>query len=204
MQIAKRTHPNLKCLLVGKSAEIERAIREADPSGDTFIYVGAVPYDEVAQYFAATNVGLYPGDDSDFFRFASPIKVYEYSAAGKPVISSSVIEVERLGWLNVLIRDPTPESFAEGIQHALDDGVQEEAPSLGKPALVMRETTERPEGVTAGTCRLVGTDKKKMLSEAELLLNDSDEYQRRSSLSNPHGNGKTAGRIRKILEGSIG
>lgn len=79
-------------------------------------------------------------------------------------------------------------------------GVQEEAPSLGKPVLVMRETTERPEGVEAGTCRLVGTDKQKILRETEILLTDESEYSRRSSLQNPYGDGHAAQRICEILE----
>jgi UDP-N-acetylglucosamine 2-epimerase (non-hydrolysing) len=83
-------------------------------------------------------------------------------------------------------------------------GVQEEAPSLGKPVLVMRETTERPEGVTAGTCRLVGTDPEVILREADLLLNNSTEYARRSSLKNPYGDGTTALRIREVLERDLG
>jgi len=85
---------------------------------------------------------------------------------------------------------------------ALSDsgGVQEEAPSLGKPVLVMRETTERPEGVTAGTCTLVGTDPDKIMVEASKLLDDPVEYGRRSGLQNPYGDGKTAERIVTILE----
>lgn len=85
---------------------------------------------------------------------------------------------------------------------ALSDsgGVQEEAPSLGKPVLVMRETTERPEGVTAGTCTLVGTDPDKIMVEASKLLDDPVEYGRRSGLQNPYGDGRTAERIVKILE----
>ncbi len=88
---------------------------------------------------------------------------------------------------------------------ALSDsgGVQEEAPSLGKPVLVMRETTERPEGVTAGTCTLVGTDPDKIMAEAAKLLDDPAEYTRRSSLQNPYGDGKTAERIVKILEADL-
>jgi len=81
-------------------------------------------------------------------------------------------------------------------------GVQEEAPSLGKPVLVLRETTERPEGVEAGTCKLVGTDPNKIVSEASLLLGDEIEYKRRSNLANPYGDGNAARRIRKILETS--
>lgn len=82
-------------------------------------------------------------------------------------------------------------------------GVQEEAPSLGKPVLVMRETTERPEGIEAGTCRLVGTDPDQILSESRLLLNDTAEYARRSALKNPYGDGKAAIRIREILEREV-
>ncbi len=79
-------------------------------------------------------------------------------------------------------------------------GVQEEAPSLGKPVLVMRDTTERPEGIDAGTCRLVGTDPERILSEASLLLDDAQEYNRRSRLANPYGDGLASQRIREILE----
>jgi UDP-N-acetylglucosamine 2-epimerase (non-hydrolysing) len=82
-------------------------------------------------------------------------------------------------------------------------GVQEEAPSLGKPVLVMRSTTERPEGVEAGTCRLVGTDSSLILREARILLNDYNEYYRRSALKNPYGDGNTAKRIRQILEQTL-
>ena len=85
---------------------------------------------------------------------------------------------------------------------ALSDsgGVQEEAPSLGKPVLVMRETTERPEGVTAGTCTLVGTDTDKILREADVLLRNPQEYARRAALKNPYGDGTAAEKIRGILE----
>ncbi len=82
-------------------------------------------------------------------------------------------------------------------------GVQEEAPSLGKPVLVMRDTTERPEGVTAGTCRLVGTDPEVILRESHILLNDRAEYAKRSGLKNPYGDGTTALGIRGILEQSL-
>ena len=79
-------------------------------------------------------------------------------------------------------------------------GVQEEAPSLGKPVLVLREDTERPEGVAAGTCALVGTDPARIVAEATRLLVDPAEYARRSGLRNPYGDGQSAGRIRAILE----
>ena len=79
-------------------------------------------------------------------------------------------------------------------------GVQEEAPSLGKPVLVMRDTTERPEGVSAGTSILVGTDPRRILRESNILLTDTVEYSARSALRNPFGDGRAAERIVTILE----
>jgi UDP-N-acetylglucosamine 2-epimerase (non-hydrolysing) len=78
-------------------------------------------------------------------------------------------------------------------------GVQEEAPSLGKPVLVMRETTERPEAVSAGTVRLVGTDRERIVSETARLLTDDAEYRRMSQAHNPYGDGHAAERIVEIL-----
>jgi UDP-N-acetylglucosamine 2-epimerase (non-hydrolysing) len=78
-------------------------------------------------------------------------------------------------------------------------GIQEEAPSLGKPVLVMRETTERPEAVEAGTVRLVGTDINLIVSEVDLLLNNSDEYQKMSKAHNPYGDGLACERILEFL-----
>ena len=78
-------------------------------------------------------------------------------------------------------------------------GIQEEAPSLGKPVLVMRETTERPEAVDAGTVRLVGADVGLIVSQVDLLLTDSDEYQKMSKAHNPYGDGLACGRILELL-----
>lgn len=80
-------------------------------------------------------------------------------------------------------------------------GVQEEAPSLGKPVLVMRDTTERPEAVAAGTVKLVGTDAQTIVAEAERLLDDVAEYRRMSHAHNPYGDGKAANRIVNCLIG---
>lgn len=74
-------------------------------------------------------------------------------------------------------------------------GVQEEAPSLGKPVLVLRDTTERPEGVEAGTLKLVGTESEKVKKEMEELLNNDAEYQRMAQAKNPYGDGKASERI---------
>ena len=78
-------------------------------------------------------------------------------------------------------------------------GVQEEAPSLGKPVLVMRETTERPEAVEAGTVILVGTNVEKIVREANILLQDSEKYENMSKLHNPYEDGKASKRIVEFL-----
>lgn len=79
-------------------------------------------------------------------------------------------------------------------------GVQEEAPSLGKPVLVMRDTTERPEAVEVGTVILVGTDKNKIVAEANSLLTDTNLYQQMSGLHNPYGDGKACERIADFIK----
>lgn len=79
-------------------------------------------------------------------------------------------------------------------------GIQEEAPSLGKPVLVLRDTTERPEGVAAGTLKLVGTDEETIYREAKRLLTDETAYHRMSVASNPYGDGQACRRIADILE----
>ena len=78
-------------------------------------------------------------------------------------------------------------------------GVQEEAPSLGKPVLVMRDTTERPEALEAGTVKLVGTDTHKIISEAQLLLDSPEAYQAMAKAHNPYGDGKACERVVKFL-----
>lgn len=78
-------------------------------------------------------------------------------------------------------------------------GVQEEAPSLGKPVLVMRDTTERPEALEAGTVKLVGTDTALIIKEAQLLLDSPDEYTKMSKAHNPYGDGKACNKIIKFL-----
>jgi len=79
-------------------------------------------------------------------------------------------------------------------------GVQEEAPSLGKPVLVMRDTTERPEAVTAGTVKLVGTDMQKIIDEAIDLLDSKSAYNAMARAMNPYGDGKAAERIQNIIQ----
>lgn len=79
-------------------------------------------------------------------------------------------------------------------------GIQEEAPALGKPVLVMRDTTERPEGVKAGTLKIVGTDEATIYAAFKTLLNNSEEYSKMSKAENPYGDGQASRRIADILE----
>ena len=78
-------------------------------------------------------------------------------------------------------------------------GIQEEAPSLGKPILVMRKTTERTEGLEAGTAKLVGTASKDILDEATKLICDKRQYERMTKAANPYGDGKASDRIYNVL-----
>jgi len=82
-------------------------------------------------------------------------------------------------------------------------GIQEEAPALGKPVLVTRDTTERPEAVASGTARLVGTDTQRIVAEAETLLQDADEYQRMAQAHNPYGDGQACHRIVDALKAAF-
>jgi len=113
---------------------------------------------------------------------------------------------ERLGGLaNVALIEPLDyPHFARLLDIAtliLTDsgGVQEEAPALGKPVLVMRETTERPEGIAAGTAKLVGTDADRIVAEAERLLDDAEAYAAMARAHNPFGDGHSAAKIVELL-----
>ena len=82
-------------------------------------------------------------------------------------------------------------------------GIQEEAPSLGKPVLVMRETTERPEGIDAGTARLVGTDEERIYAEVARLLRDDGAYREMAKARNPYGDGRATEKILSVLVASV-
>ena len=114
---------------------------------------------------------------------------------------------ERLSGLdNVLLAEPLGyATFARLLSRAYmvitdSGGIQEEAPSLGKPVLVTRETTERTEGMQAGTLRLVGTDPGRIMAEGDRLLSDPVAYARMAEAPNPYGDGKAAERIVACLE----
>ncbi len=117
----------------------------------------------------------------------------------------SVMDAELAGLSNVAMIDPLDYPhfvrLLDMCELVLTDsgGVQEEAPSLGKPVLVMRETTERPEGVAAGTARLVGTDPAQIVSEIFSLLDDKAAYSAMSRAHNPFGDGKAAQRIARVI-----
>lgn len=83
-------------------------------------------------------------------------------------------------------------------------GIQEEAPSLGKPVLVMRDTTERPEGVAAGTLKLVGTDEEVIYQHFKELLVNEDSYKQMAHAANPYGDGTTSQQIADIIEQFFG
>ena len=112
-----------------------------------------------------------------------------------------VVNEELGGLAKVHLIDPLDyEPFANLMHRAyliLTDsgGVQEEAPALGKPVLVLRDTTERPEAVDAGTVKLIGTDRERVYEEAKKLLTDEAEYSRMAESVNPYGDGKAAARI---------
>jgi UDP-N-acetylglucosamine 2-epimerase (non-hydrolysing) len=126
-------------------------------------------------------------------RFVYPVHL-------NPNVQKPVYEL-LAGAPNICLIDPQAYSQFVALMNAstlvLTDsgGVQEEAPGLGKPVLVMRETTERPEGVTAGTVKLVGTDTATIVAEVSELLTDSAAYARMSNAVNPYGDGKAAPRI---------
>ena len=112
-----------------------------------------------------------------------------------------VVDAELGGLANVHLIDPLDyEPFANLMHRAyliLTDsgGVQEEAPALGKPVLVLRDTTERPEAVEAGTVKLIGTDSDRVYNEAKTLLINKEEYGRMAESVNPYGDGKASARI---------
>ena len=111
------------------------------------------------------------------------------------------------GTRNVTLLDPLPYvPFVDLMRRCRliitdSGGIQEEAPSLGKPVLVLRDKTERPEAVEAGTVKLVGTAESRIVAEAERLLEDEEEYARMTRVHNPYGDGKACERIAGILGG---
>jgi UDP-N-acetylglucosamine 2-epimerase (non-hydrolysing) len=125
-----------------------------------------------------------------------------------PNVQKPVYEI-LAGLDNVHLIDPLDYSPFVWLMNCCDliltdsGGIQEEGPSLGKPVLVMRDVTERPEAVTAGTVLLVGTDAERIKSGVESVLGDPEVYERMSQAQNPYGDGKAAGRISAALVGVL-
>ena len=133
---------------------------------------------------------------------------FVYPVHLNPHVKKPVNEV-LLGLKNVWLIEPLDyEDFVYLLNHSyvvLTDsgGIQEEAPSLGKPVLVMRDVTERPEAVDAGTVRLVGTSKDNIISNIQDLLDDEELYLKMSKAHNPYGDGKACDRIVHFIKGTL-
>ena len=126
-----------------------------------------------------------------------------------PVVREAVLPAIE-GLPNVVVTEPL--AYGEftrmlSVAHVVltdSGGVQEEAPSLGKPVLVMRENTERPEAVTAGTVKLIGTDEERIVTEVDRLLNDDAAYRAMANAVNPYGDGRAAERTLAAIEQMFG
>ena len=138
---------------------------------------------------------------------AYPNVDFVYPMHLNPNVRKPVLEILGEGTENVFLIEPLDYlPFVYMMQHStliLTDsgGVQEEAPGLGKPVLVMRDTTERPEAVEAGTVLLVGTNREKIEQGVSMLLDDADCYRRMSEAVNPYGDGNACNRIAEALRG---
>lgn len=121
-----------------------------------------------------------------------------------------VVQSELDGQERVILIDPLDyEPFANlmGSSHIVltdSGGIQEEAPSLGKPVLVLRDTTERPEAIEAGTAKLIGTSRERVLAELKTLLADPTAYKAMAEARNPYGDGRASGRIADFLRNRFG
>ncbi len=114
----------------------------------------------------------------------------------REVVQAELGGLERVHLIDPLDYQPFANLIARSYLVLTDSGgIQEEAPSLGKPVLVLRDTTERPEAIGAGTVKLVGTDRATVFAETRRLLVDKDEYRRMASACNPYGDGQAASRI---------
>lgn len=114
----------------------------------------------------------------------------------REVVESELGGIDRVHLIDPLDYEPFANLLARSYLVLTDSGgIQEEAPALGKPVLVLRDTTERPEAIGAGTVKLIGTDKKRVYGEARLLITDEAEYHKMSNACNPYGDGQASRRI---------
>ena len=144
-----------------------------------------------------THTGKYPEDDFNYPKHLNPnVRKPIHDVFGENLGGSdNMFFIEPLEYLSFVY-------LMEKSNIVLTDsgGIQEEAPGLGKPVLVMRDTTERPEALSAGTVRLVGTDYNKIVDEVSLLLENEDHYKEMSRAVNPYGDGKACERIVDFLQ----
>lgn len=123
----------------------------------------------------------------------------------REVVESELGGIDRVRLIDPLEYEPFANLLARSYLVLTDSGgVQEEAPALGKPVLVLRDTTERPEAIEAGTVKLIGTDKDRVYNEARLLLADRSEYDRMANACNPYGDGQAARRIVETIRWKYG
>jgi glycosyltransferase involved in cell wall biosynthesis len=119
----RQNDPAAACLLVGNKRVAKRLLSHVSPDHrQHFIYAGEIPYEKIADYFAASDVGVYPVEEEPYYEDASPIKVFEYAAAGKPVVAPRLRELRRLGLAHLKLVPPTETGFADGIHQALRQG----------------------------------------------------------------------------------
>ena len=136
-------------------------------------------------------------DDFDDIQVVFPV---HKNPKVRQVVQEELGHVDRVSLINPLDYEPFANLMARSYLVLTDSGgIQEEAPSLGKPVLVLRNTTERPEAVVAGTVQLVGTDKDRVYEEAHTLLADEKAYKQMSNAVNPYGDGKATHRILQAL-----
>jgi len=115
----RQRRPKVRCLLVGNARQAAAIQEAAGPEREAFIATGPRAYEEMPDYFAASDVGLYPVDEEPYYHAASPIKVFEYGAAGRAVVAPRLHELQALGLPHIRFAPPEPEAFAEAIDEAL-------------------------------------------------------------------------------------
>ena len=126
--------------------------------------------------------------------------IFKWYSQVRQVVREELGDVDRVTLIDPLDYEPFANLMAKSYLILTDSGgIQEEAPALGKPVLVLRDTTERPEAVDAGTVRLVGTDKDAVYKAAYELLHDEAAYKTMSNSVNPYGDGKASERILQAL-----
>jgi len=217
--------PAARANLIAENIDPERIVVCGNPVIDALIQVAArrAPYDDPALERAPAPLVLVTahrreswgepmtGIASAVATLAAELPHVSYVIAAHPnPIVRDVLLPPLVGLANVVVTEPLPYSqFARLMQESsviLTDsgGIQEEGPSLGKPVLVMRDSTERPEGVAAGTARLVGTDERRIVEEVSRLLSDPVAYASMATAVNPYGDGRAARRSVRAIEHFLG